>query len=174
MVTTCAAYGCRNRAEDGSKVKFHKFPSIKRADLHTKWILAMKRKDFKPGASAKLCSDHFTSEHFEIGLKRKTLKPDAIRTSEKEKAKAEAKVTRRVLKRVQLPPSLQNLSHTEVNTVQAHKDEAQDHGVPLGNHVARVHSKGKFLFYEAECSKVYKYSSETRLYHSISFAYTQL
>ena len=38
----------------------------------------MKRKEFKPGTSAKVCSDHFTSEHYEIGLKYKTLKPDAI------------------------------------------------------------------------------------------------
>ena len=107
MVTTCAAYGCKNRANHGSKVKFHKFPSIKKVDLRKKWILAMKRKEFKPGASAKVCSDHFTSEHFENDLERKTLKPDAIPivyTSEKEKAKAEAKVARRVLKRVQLPP----------------------------------------------------------------------
>ena len=70
-----------------------------------------------PSANAKVCSDHFKSEHYQIGLKYKTLKPDAIPivyTSEKEKAKAEAKVTRRVLKRVQLPPSPQNQSHTEV------------------------------------------------------------
>ena len=50
-----------------------------------------------PSANAKVCSDHFKSEHYQIGLKYKTLKPDAIPivyTSEKEKAKAEAKVTR--------------------------------------------------------------------------------
>ena len=52
-------------------------------------------------------------------------------TSEKEKAKAEAKVTRKV----QLPPSPQNPSHTEVNTGHAHQDLAQDHGIPFGNHM---------------------------------------
>ena len=44
MVATCAAYGCSNRAKHGSNVKFYKFPTIKRADLRKKWILAMKRK----------------------------------------------------------------------------------------------------------------------------------
>ena len=45
MGTTCAAYGCTNRGKKGSTVRFHKFPSIKRADLRKKWTLAMKRKD---------------------------------------------------------------------------------------------------------------------------------
>ena len=48
MGTTCAAYGCTNRGKKGSTVRFHKFPSIKRADLRKKWTLAMKRKDFSP------------------------------------------------------------------------------------------------------------------------------
>ena len=54
MVTTIAAYGCYNRGEKGSTVKFHKFPSIKRADLRKKWTLAMKRKDFSPSASTRI------------------------------------------------------------------------------------------------------------------------
>ena len=43
MVSTCAAYGCNNRAKRGGTVRFHKFPSIKRADLSKKWTLAMNR-----------------------------------------------------------------------------------------------------------------------------------
>ena len=62
MVTTCAAYGCKNRANYGSKVKFHKFPSIQKADLPKKRNLAMNRKEFNPSPTAKVCSDHFTCE----------------------------------------------------------------------------------------------------------------
>ena len=52
MVTTCASYGCSNRAKRGSKVKLHKFCSIKRADLGQKGILAMKGKEFMKSATA--------------------------------------------------------------------------------------------------------------------------
>ena len=78
MGTTCAAYGCTNRGKKGSTVRFHKFPSIKRADLRKKWTLAMKRKDFSPSASTTVCSDHFSSQDYEVGLKYRTLKRDAI------------------------------------------------------------------------------------------------
>ena len=78
MVTSCAAYGCYNRAKKGSRVKFHKFPSIKRADLRKRWIHAMKRKGFQPSDSTKVCSDHFRSDDFKTGLKNKTLKRGAI------------------------------------------------------------------------------------------------
>ena len=78
MVTSCAAHGCYNRAKKGSRVKFHKFPSIKKADLRKRWIYAMKRKGFQPSDSTKVCSDHFSSDDFETGLKYKTLKRGAI------------------------------------------------------------------------------------------------
>ena len=68
MGTTCAAYGCTNRGKKGSTVRFHKFPSIKRADLRKKWTLAMKRKNFNPSASTTVCSDHFRSEDYEVGV----------------------------------------------------------------------------------------------------------
>ena len=68
MGTTCAAYGCTNRGKKGSTVRFHKFPSIKRADLRKKQTLAMKRKNFNPSASTTVCSDHFRSEDYEVGV----------------------------------------------------------------------------------------------------------
>ena len=68
MGTTCAAYGCTNRGKKGSTVRFHKFPSIKRADLRKKWTLAMNRNNFNPSASSTVCSDHFRSEEdYETG-----------------------------------------------------------------------------------------------------------
>ena len=107
MGTTCAAYGCTNRGKKGSTVRFHKFPSIKRADLRKKWTLAMKRKDFSPSASTTVCSDHFSSQDYEVGLKYRTLKRDAIPvvyTSEKETNFTKQSVPRFMIMNIYVKP----------------------------------------------------------------------
>ena len=57
MPNSCAAFNCTARKEKGGKV-FHSFP-LKDADLLKKWIVAMKREDFIPRESSRLCADHF-------------------------------------------------------------------------------------------------------------------
>ena len=107
MVSTCSAFGCLNRCKKNSGITFHKFPSIKRSALRKKWVMAMKRKGFRPGNDSKVCSDHFKSEDFQNGLKVRALRRDAI-PKVIIGGKSEEKTPRRVLKRAQLPAVLSN------------------------------------------------------------------
>jgi len=54
---TCCAPGCYNNSKKDKTLSFHKFP--KAEPYRTKWINAVKRKDFTPGESHHLCSVHF-------------------------------------------------------------------------------------------------------------------
>ena len=57
MPKSCAAVGCSNRADPGTAVKFYKFPV---ADERRKlWVAAMRRENWKPTDSSRICSDHF-------------------------------------------------------------------------------------------------------------------
>lgn len=64
MVNKCAAPGCttgyNNKKPSG--VSLHKFPSSPR--LQARWIAAIHRDDFAPGASARICSLHFHDDDF--------------------------------------------------------------------------------------------------------------
>ncbi|XP_049767899.1 uncharacterized protein LOC126101254 [Schistocerca cancellata] len=55
-MVTCVAYGCTNRSGK-SGATFHSFP--KDNALRRLWIKALRRKDWEPTKSSKICSDHF-------------------------------------------------------------------------------------------------------------------
>ncbi|XP_039283168.1 THAP domain-containing protein 1 B-like [Nilaparvata lugens] len=80
MVATCSAYNCSNRFKKGSDISFYHFP--KDPDLRKKWIIATKRKDFVPSKWSKLCSEHFSTDAFQIRPNAffKLLNPGAIPT----------------------------------------------------------------------------------------------
>ncbi|XP_043190912.1 uncharacterized protein LOC122394111 [Amphibalanus amphitrite] len=56
MPTSCAAYGCTSRSGK-DKVSFYRFP--KDNDRLNAWVRATRRKNFVPGAGARICSKHF-------------------------------------------------------------------------------------------------------------------
>uniref|UniRef100_A0A1A7XVU9 THAP domain containing 6 n=1 Tax=Iconisemion striatum TaxID=60296 RepID=A0A1A7XVU9_9TELE len=66
MPVSCAAYGCKNRRTSLSKgqgLTFHQFP--KDVALRKAWILAVRRRDFKPSRKTVLCSSHFKEKDFD-------------------------------------------------------------------------------------------------------------
>ena len=89
MVFKCAAPGCKtgygNIVPEG--VSLHSFPQDQ--ELRKKWINAIKRKDYTPGASAKICSLHFPDsdfiqEHTDSNVTRKRKYGQRIRKKLKE------------------------------------------------------------------------------------------
>ena len=60
--TQCVAFGCNNRRGEDDNISFHSFPSDN--DLRSKWINALKRKNFTPSKHSRLCSCHFLSEDY--------------------------------------------------------------------------------------------------------------
>lgn len=58
----CTAYGCSNARGKDNAVSFHTYP--KDSDLRSKWVTAVRRKNFVPSKHAVLCSDHFTVDSF--------------------------------------------------------------------------------------------------------------
>jgi len=79
MPVSCSAFGCVNRATPDAKEKglsFHELPKdpIKRDN----WIKAIRRKDWSPGPSARICSDHFQACEFDKMTVRRRLKPGAV------------------------------------------------------------------------------------------------
>ena len=63
MMKSCAAYGCTNRFSKQGNISFRKFP-LNDKNLCQKWIVVTKRIDFVPSKGTVLCSDHFSSTHF--------------------------------------------------------------------------------------------------------------
>ncbi|XP_045460820.1 THAP domain-containing protein 1-like [Harmonia axyridis] len=77
MPSSCASYNCVVRFKKESGVKFHRFP--KNEVLKQKWVMAMRRKDYKPSATAVICSHHFKTEDYYINdYGTKKLKKGAI------------------------------------------------------------------------------------------------
>lgn len=90
----CAAFGCQNGTY-GKYVKegvsFHRFP-MSRQDLLKQWTHNIRRKDWKPTPSSRLCSEHFSLDCYEMdmyqhimgetlaGKHYKRLKPGAVPT----------------------------------------------------------------------------------------------
>ncbi|KAG5891078.1 hypothetical protein JTB14_028281 [Gonioctena quinquepunctata] len=50
MPSSCATYNCVVRYKKGLDVKFHRFP--KNELMRNNWVLAIRRKDYKPSATA--------------------------------------------------------------------------------------------------------------------------
>lgn len=77
MVQTCSAYGCKNRYHKDKDISFHKFP-LGRPDICHKWVLAMRRDNFRPTKYSNLCSQHFTQDCFKRQCNNRVLKEHAV------------------------------------------------------------------------------------------------
>ncbi|NP_001280300.1 uncharacterized protein LOC100163631 [Acyrthosiphon pisum] len=77
MPVSCAA--CTNRYKVGQNIHFFRFP-ISKNELMTKWLSAMRRKQFEATQWSRLCSVHFTEQDFQIrpGANRLLLKNNAV------------------------------------------------------------------------------------------------
>ena len=60
----CAAPNCLNNSK--SKVNTFKFPA--NSKLRKQWLLKMKRKEFNPDKSSRICVVHFTEDYFRENL----------------------------------------------------------------------------------------------------------
>ncbi|XP_063914519.1 THAP domain-containing protein 1-like isoform X2 [Zophobas morio] len=78
MPTVCAAYNCTYRHKKGDNISLHQFP--KDPELKTKWLQAMRRLNYVPSNTARLCSQHFLETDFIIQFGKKLLKNGAVPT----------------------------------------------------------------------------------------------
>lgn len=62
MVQACCVYACKNRCVKGCGKSFHQFPVDK--NIRDKWVIATKRKNFKPSKYSVICSDHFLATDY--------------------------------------------------------------------------------------------------------------
>ena len=78
MVMSCSAFGCQNRFNKDSNIRFHAFP--KDPERRKKWIQAVRRVNFQPTAYDKICSEHFLPSDYRQGsnLTLKLLNNDAV------------------------------------------------------------------------------------------------
>ncbi|CAH1106676.1 unnamed protein product [Psylliodes chrysocephalus] len=78
MVIYCVAIGCKNE-QDKRKISFHGFP-FKRPEVLNLWIKAVRRENWTPYKTSKLCGEHFHPFDYIIkqGCTTKLLKPDAV------------------------------------------------------------------------------------------------
>jgi len=92
MPTSCVAYNCRSRwtktpgtVKISNVVSFHRFP-LRNKELLKKWIIAVRRKSWKPTNASFLCSKHFTPDCFyyspsqfvQLNGQRRKLRPDSV------------------------------------------------------------------------------------------------
>lgn len=57
MVTSCCAIGCTFRYEKGSQIGIFRIPKDEK--LRKLWIKAIKRDNWTPTASSRICGQHF-------------------------------------------------------------------------------------------------------------------
>lgn len=60
MVSSCSAFGCTYRYKKGDNIGLHRFPT-KNEKLCTKWALALRRKNWWPNATSRICGQHFVT-----------------------------------------------------------------------------------------------------------------
>ncbi|CAI9554598.1 unnamed protein product [Staurois parvus] len=79
MPMTCVAYGCNNHFVRGCGKQFFRFP-IKDPERLFMWVTAIRRKNWKPSASSRICSDHFTDKDYMLrpGAMVPRLRLDAV------------------------------------------------------------------------------------------------
>lgn len=79
MPTSCSAFGCTNRHKTRGKLQFFSFP-LKNPKILPLWVKAIKRDNFIPSPSSKVCGVHFTpSDYLERpGTYIQRLKPNAV------------------------------------------------------------------------------------------------
>ncbi|CAL1266697.1 unnamed protein product [Larinioides sclopetarius] len=68
MPNFCSAYGCTNSSNKQScrekGISFHNFP-LNDKDRLKIWLLKIRRKNYRPSFTDRLCSEHFTNADFE-------------------------------------------------------------------------------------------------------------
>lgn len=80
MVKYCCAPGCLNSWNPSKDITFHRFPH-KRPDILSKWVQAIKIKNFNANMFALVCSEHFTKDSYmDSNRQRKMLKREAVPT----------------------------------------------------------------------------------------------
>ncbi|XP_072260904.1 uncharacterized protein [Pyxicephalus adspersus] len=81
MPMTCVAYGCNNHFVRGCGKQFFRFP-MKDPERLSKWVAAIRRKNWKPSASSRICSEHFTDKDYMLrpGAMVPRLRLDAVPT----------------------------------------------------------------------------------------------
>ena len=65
MVISCVAYGCTQRMGKDPNISFHRFPQ-KNPELMSKWIKAIRHKDWVPTKHSYICSQHFAESCFVV------------------------------------------------------------------------------------------------------------
>ncbi|XP_068574873.1 THAP domain-containing protein 1-like isoform X2 [Cebidichthys violaceus] len=77
---SCSAYGCSRRHSKGSDVNFFRFPLGDNARLK-QWLLNVRRRNWIPSKSSRLCSTHFKEDQFFIDKEgKRRLKETAVPT----------------------------------------------------------------------------------------------
>ena len=69
----CTAYGCSRRYQKEYNVRFHSYP-LKDSERLKRWLIAMKRENFTPTKSSRICSDHFLVSDYYPGSSRELRK----------------------------------------------------------------------------------------------------
>ncbi|KAG8181064.1 hypothetical protein JTE90_014776 [Oedothorax gibbosus] len=62
MVNKCSVPNCRGNYKNGPKVTVFRFP---KGELLRKWLVAIRRNDFKPTSNSRVCELHFTKDDLE-------------------------------------------------------------------------------------------------------------
>ena len=63
MVVSCCAYGsCTNRFGEKKGLGFFRFP-LKPMERRSRWIQAVRRKNWNPSPHSRICGEHFVSGH---------------------------------------------------------------------------------------------------------------
>ncbi|GJQ83581.1 hypothetical protein Trydic_g10928 [Trypoxylus dichotomus] len=72
MVISCVAYGCKNIQFSGNGIQFHSFP-FKRPEVLKLWMEAIKRENWKPSKTSRICSQHFKDTNYQDLRQRKMI-----------------------------------------------------------------------------------------------------
>lgn len=77
---SCSAFGCTKRPCKESTLQFFRFPLSDHARLK-RWIINVRRKNWTPSSSSRLCCNHFEEDQFFIDKKgKRRLKDTAVPT----------------------------------------------------------------------------------------------
>ncbi|XP_050034587.1 uncharacterized protein [Dermacentor andersoni] len=130
MVGTCAAPGCKNRVKQKSGITFHMFP--KGAALREAWARAIRRDDWAPKDSDRLCSVHFKADCFDRTGQTVRLRAGSIPTSfpaaqllTTNKSKKITPSTRQQQQQVQAKTKLTSSSSQQQEVVRTSKGHAR-------------------------------------------------
>ena len=120
----CSAYGCSRKWKKEDKVHFHSYP-LKDKHRLAKWLAAIKRDNFKPTTTSRICGDHFITSDYHPGSRelKKSAVPSVFQFPE-HLQKPELAPRRPPLKRnMTTPSSSVDLSVAKKSKVSPSKDE---------------------------------------------------